>query len=200
MFENLRDFEGTIEGKLTVKFVYDWRLKTCECMVDRFTVERKQWARQSRLAAREFNISRRLDTFLPATGCHTTNLAPPTYLQQVGQLQDESGGLNPYSVTLAALDVKDALLQVPQNHIFKIRLNLQCSETSQNNDPDRNSCIGSSGSLLLRPWDSNGVSNNLAFLAAMDMLSWHMLMIYCFAATLIPGSRHSCQECKQSAV
>lgn len=80
MFENLSGFGGAIEGKLTVKFVYDWKLKTCECMVDGFTVERKQWVRQSRLVAREFNNSRRLDTFSPATGCHTTNLAPLTFL------------------------------------------------------------------------------------------------------------------------
>lgn len=39
-----------------------------------------KWMRRSRYVAREFANERRLDTFAPATGAHTSNLLPLRYL------------------------------------------------------------------------------------------------------------------------
>jgi hypothetical protein len=50
------DSHGEITGSLATKMV------------------RKRWMRRSRLVAREFATTRRLDTFSPATGAHTSNL------------------------------------------------------------------------------------------------------------------------------
>lgn len=75
--------------------------------------------------AKEFNNSKRLDTFSPATGCHTTNLVPLVYLQKTGQLDESQMKDSSYSVTMAALDVKDAFLQVPQERIFRIKVGHQ---------------------------------------------------------------------------
>lgn len=122
VLQGLHDYEGKIGGKLTVKSVYDWRLKMRECTVDGCGVSKQQWMRRRRLVAREFNNSKRADAFSPATGCRATNLIPLLYLRRIEQLDGETGA---YPVVLAALDVKDAFLQVPQEHIFKIRLNGQ---------------------------------------------------------------------------
>lgn len=68
--------------------------------------------------AREFDNCKRFDAFSPAMGCHTTNLVPLIHLHRLGQLQDDVDERSPYSVTLAALDVKDACLQVPQGKAY----------------------------------------------------------------------------------
>ena len=75
----MEDFKGEVEGALTGKFVYDWRAKDCNEMVDGKIAQLKKWMRRSRLVAREFNNSKRDDTYSPATGCHTANLIPLIY-------------------------------------------------------------------------------------------------------------------------
>ena len=70
------EFEGAITGKLTTRLVRDWRLKD----FGEGPSMRKRWMRRCRLVAREFNNSKRLDTFSPATGAYTNNLLPIKYL------------------------------------------------------------------------------------------------------------------------
>ena len=104
-------FSGEITGKLTTKFVRDWRLKD-------YTKDNgetvKRWMRRSRYVAREFASEKRLDTFSPATGAHTSNLVPLKYLW----LKELAKGLpqsEEYDVVLGCVDVADAFLQVEQD-------------------------------------------------------------------------------------
>ena len=62
-------------GKLTTKFVRDWRLKNFREGLD----EKKRWMRRSKPGAREFANTKRLDTFSPGTGAHVNNILPPKY-------------------------------------------------------------------------------------------------------------------------
>eukprot|EP00435_Cladocopium_sp_Y103_P004047 s3664_g1.t1 len=64
------EFKAEPTGKLTTKFVRDWRLK----MFGEGASQQKLWMRRSRLVAREFATSKRLDTFSPATGAHVSNI------------------------------------------------------------------------------------------------------------------------------
>ena len=95
-------------GRLTTKFVRDWRLKND---VNEKGETVKRWMRRSRYVAREFASEKRLDTFSPATGAHTSNLIPLKYLwmkEMTKGLPDTAG----YDAVLGCLDVKDAFLQV----------------------------------------------------------------------------------------
>ena len=103
-------FDKPVTGKLTTKFVRDWRLKD---YTNSDGVVVKRWMRRSRYVAREFNNSRRLETFSPDTGAHTSNLLPMKYLRQK-QLADEMKDDKSYEVVLGCLDIKDAFLQVEQ--------------------------------------------------------------------------------------
>ena len=76
-------FTKQITGKLTTKFVRDWRLK--EYGKDENAVAVKRWMRRSRYVAREFAKERRLDTFSPATGSHTSNLLPLKYVEETSR-------------------------------------------------------------------------------------------------------------------
>ena len=111
------DFQGAITGKLTTRFVRDWRLKD---FGDGDSM-RKRWMRRSRLVAREFNNSKRLDTFSPATGSHTNNLLPLKYLFMKGQSL-EMPAKEEYSVVMGCCDVKDAFLQVSQDEPILVSL------------------------------------------------------------------------------
>ena len=72
--------------------------------------------------AREFANSKRDDVYSPATGCHTANLIPILYLQKLQQLETSNLSGDDYDVILAALDIKDAFLQVPQQHVVSVTL------------------------------------------------------------------------------
>ena len=111
------EFEGAITGKLTTRFVRDWRLKD----FGEGPSMRKRWMRRSRLVAREFNNSKRLDTFSPATGAHTNNLLPIKYLWMRSQAL-EMPAKEEYSVVMASCDVKDAFLQVCQEDPILVTL------------------------------------------------------------------------------
>ena len=100
-------FDGVVQGKLTTKFVRDWRKKVYVGFGD----SRKRWMRRSRLVAREYAITKRDDTFSPATGAHTSNLLPLLFLER--KVESEGCGER-YKPLLASLDIKDAFLQVPQ--------------------------------------------------------------------------------------
>ena len=103
------EFQGEVSGKLTTKFVRDWRVKTYTSPTGESW---KRWMRRSRYVAREFASCKRLDTFSPATGAHTANLLPLKYLWQK-QMSKSSGGSG-YNVVLGCLDIKDAFLMVDQ--------------------------------------------------------------------------------------
>ena len=111
------EFQGEVPGILTTKFVRDWRLKE----FGEGAEKRKRWMRRSRFVAREFANSRRLDTFSPATGAHTANLLPFKYLWMKGMTED-MGKNSKYSVIMAALDVRDAFLQVEQDEPILVHL------------------------------------------------------------------------------
>ena len=109
-----------ISGSLTTRFVYDWRVKD-------HPSGSKMWMRRSRFVAREFATDRRSDTYSPASGCHSTNLIPILYLKMLADSLDSvdsfgSDGNSPYQVVLAALDIKDAFLQVPQVKLVMVSL------------------------------------------------------------------------------
>ena len=104
-------------GKLTTKFVRDWRLKS----FSDDNGERKKWMRRSRLVAREFANSKRLDTFSPATGAHVSDILPLKYLW----MKSGVAGMETkeeYDTVLASLDVRDAFLQVDQDNPVLVKL------------------------------------------------------------------------------
>jgi len=111
------DFDGMVEGSLTTRFVYDWRLKSYEVKGEQQgdgsakVSSVKRWMGRRRFVAREFAVTKRDDVYSPATGCHTSNLIPVIVLQMLKQLK--MSGLNDeqYGVILAALDIKDAFLK-----------------------------------------------------------------------------------------
>ena len=78
--------------------------------------------RRSRYVARKFANDKRDDVYSPATGCHTSNLVPIVFLQMLKQLELSELGKENYDVVLAALDIKDAFLQVPQQHVVSVNL------------------------------------------------------------------------------
>ena len=64
--------------------------------------------------AREFANVRRLDTFSPATGAHTSNLLPMKYLWQK-QMSNEMKDDKSYEVVLGCLDIKDEQYVIQRN-------------------------------------------------------------------------------------
>ena len=113
---------GEISGVLTTRFVYDWRLKTFDDGSGLQQGETKKWMRRSRYVAREFANDKRDDVYSPATGCHTANLIPILFLQRLKQLELSELGGEEYDEILASLDIKDAFLQVPQEHVVSVTL------------------------------------------------------------------------------
>ena len=109
-------YQGQVEGHLTTKFVRDRRKKLYVCDGQ----SRERWMRRIRLVAREYAIVKRDDTFSPATGAHTANLFPLLHLQRQVEAQ---GSSKHYQPLLAALDIKDAFLQVPQSNPIQAFLN-----------------------------------------------------------------------------
>eukprot|EP00435_Cladocopium_sp_Y103_P003562 s395_g1.t1 len=123
------EFHGRVERSLTTRFVYDWRLKSfevkCEVQDDGSAKVSsvKRWMRRSRFVAREFAVTKRDDVYSPATGCHTSNLIPIIFSQMLKQLEMSGIDDEQYGVILAALDIKDAFLQTPQEHAVAVVLN-----------------------------------------------------------------------------
>ena len=78
--------------------------------------------RPSRYVAREFANDKRDDVYSPATGCHTSNPVPIVFLQMLKQLESSELDKENYGVVLAALDIKDAFLQVPQQQVVSVNL------------------------------------------------------------------------------
>ena len=112
---------GKVTGRLTTKFVRDWRLKD---HVNEKGETVKRWMRRSRYVAREFASEKRLDTFSPATGAHTSNLIPLKYLW----MKEMAKGLPDtaeYETVLGCLDVKDAFLQVEQEEPILVHIQNQ---------------------------------------------------------------------------
>jgi hypothetical protein len=109
-------FQGEVTGSLTTKFVRDWRLKQW----GEGENSKKRWMRRSRFVAREFAVSKRLDTFSPATGAHTSNLLPLKYMWMKRQAAEMES--NDYEVVMASIDVRDAFLQVEQSQPMLVHL------------------------------------------------------------------------------
>ena len=110
------DFDGKPTGKLTTKFVRDWRLKPFG------EGDQKKWMRRSRLVAREYAWgNKRTDTFSPATGSRIFNLLPVYYFW-MKRVSKEAGDHEDYLPVLSSLDVKDAFLQVPQTDPIEVQL------------------------------------------------------------------------------
>ena len=123
--KRLEEHEGEVFGKLTTKFVRDWRIKLFVGNGD----SRLRWMRRSRYVVREFAVDRRDDTFSPATGCHTINVLPVVYLKQMSDAEDQPMAYQPL---LAALDIGDAFLQVPQDKPLKVVLHGQAYAVLRN--------------------------------------------------------------------
>ena len=103
------DFGGMVEGSLTTRFVYDWRLKAYEVKGENqkdgsasFSSV-KRWMRRSRFVAREFATTKRDDVYSPATGCHCSNIIPIIFLQTLRQLEVSGLQGEQYDVILAAM-------------------------------------------------------------------------------------------------
>ena len=84
----------------------------------------KRWMRRSRFVAREFASEKRLDTFSPATGAHTSNLIPLKYLWMKEMAKDLPDTAE-YETVLGCLDVKDAFLQVGQEEPILVHIQNQ---------------------------------------------------------------------------
>ena len=80
-----------------------------------------RWMRCSRFVAREFAQVKRLDTFSPATGCHTANILPLQYLW-LKDAAKQMKGLGDYDVVLGCLGVKDAFFMVDQDEPISVKL------------------------------------------------------------------------------
>ena len=107
------EFAGEIHGKLTTKFVRDWRLKPYG------DPQNLRWMlRRSRFVAKKV---KRLDTFSPATGCHTANILPLQYLW-LKDAAKQMKGLGDYDVVLGCLGVKDAVFMVDQDEPISVKL------------------------------------------------------------------------------
>ena len=78
--------------------------------------------RRRTFVAREFAVTKPDDMYSPATGCHTSNLIPVIVLQMLKQLEMSGLDDEQYGVILAALDIKDAFLQAPQEHVVAVVL------------------------------------------------------------------------------
>lgn len=111
------EFSGEVTGSLAAKFVRDWRLKDFGEGADM----RKSWMRRSRFVAREVANTRRLDTLSPATGALTAHILPLKYLWMKG-VTSEMKFDNGCSAFMAALDVRDAFLQVEQDEPILVHL------------------------------------------------------------------------------
>ena len=101
------------EGTLTTRFVYDSRKKLHKSGTER-------WMRRSRFVGGEFASEKRTDTYAPANSCHTANLFPLIYLKMSNGGLGEAKSNDAYKVTLAALDIKEAFLQVLQSWIIGV--------------------------------------------------------------------------------
>ena len=114
VLQRAEECSEVVTGTLTTCFVYDWRIKEAADGT-------KKWMRRSRFVAREFATLKRDDTYSPATGSHSANLVPLMDLCMLVESMDVSsaGG---YGITLAALDRKDAFLQVPQEKLVGVSL------------------------------------------------------------------------------
>ena len=112
------EFQCEITGKLTTKFVRDWRLKDYD---DGSGKCNKRWMRRSRYVAREFANTKRTDTFSPATGAHTSNLLQLKYLAMKQSAKDMDVSYQP---VLGCLDVKEPILVQLQGESYVIRQNL----------------------------------------------------------------------------
>lgn len=88
--------------------VYDWRIKMKKLKENK---QEKKWLRRSRLVAREYANSKRDDVHSPTSSAHSLRLLPLLFLSERGR------EFSPRQVTLGALDVKDAFLQVPQENL-----------------------------------------------------------------------------------
>ena len=77
--------------------------------------------RRSRFVAREFATLKRDDTYSPATGPHSANLVPLMYLRMLVESMDVLDDGN-CGIALAALDIKDEFLQVPQEKLVGVSL------------------------------------------------------------------------------
>ena len=97
-------------GKLTTKFVRDWRLNNFREGLD----EKKRWIRRSKLVAREFASTKRLDTFSPGTGARVNNILPPKYFWVKAGISNMKTQ-EEHDVVLVALGVRDAFLEVDQD-------------------------------------------------------------------------------------
>ena len=68
----------------------------------------------------EEHVAREFVVYLPANGCHTTNIIPVMYLQMLKQLEPSEPVSDQYDVIVSPLDTKDACLQVPQEHVVSV--------------------------------------------------------------------------------
>ena len=67
-------------------------------------------------------LERRQDVYSPASSTHVLNLLPLLWLQRCGDLNDVAGGVSCSDQAMAALDIKDAFLEVPQHTPLSIKL------------------------------------------------------------------------------
>eukprot|EP00435_Cladocopium_sp_Y103_P022455 s491_g5.t1 len=129
------DYTGDVKGRLTTKFVKDWRKKVYVSLDGQ---SRERWMRRSRLVAREYANTKRDDTFSPATGAHTSNLLPVYFLDLQVQCKDLDESYQP---VLASLDIKDAFLQGSgrirhlSGKVLWVQSKVQCGEVSVSQVP-----------------------------------------------------------------
>ena len=80
--------------------------------------------------AREFATLKRHDVYSAATGSYTANLMPFVYLKMFSEAIEGSDN-NDYQIIMAALDIKDAFLQVAQEKLVGVANTTSSSSTCQ---------------------------------------------------------------------
>ena len=132
-------YQGQVEGRVTTKFVRDWRKKLYVCEGQ----SSERWMRRNRLVAREYATVKRDDTFSPATGPRSSNLLPLLHLQRQTEGQ---GSSDHYEPLLAALDIKETpscrCHRLTPSRCISTTLASSFSRTCQGRDRDPKHGIG----------------------------------------------------------
>ena len=131
-------YQGQVEGRVTTKFVRDWRETICVWRLIQWKMDAEKPFGGQRICYSE----ERDDTFPPATGAHSSNLLPLLHLQRQAEGQ---GSSDHYKALACGPWHQGRPLQVPPTDPIQVYLNNSpfiISRTCQGRDRDPKYGIG----------------------------------------------------------